>query len=1300
MAEDFFGRSSEHETAAPADKSVAVAEEKQQQQQGQGQQPATLNSNAQLKSPQKSKKKEKERSGDKSPSKKSRDRKKRNGSNSGSSGSLEFVDQKQESATSPTSKKTPRTQANGGSSSNRQTSSSKLSQSPSKKTKSNYVAPPSSESFVQHAAPMATAGPQSPRVGGPVPPPPPPLTAPSTVDASSANHGHAPPPTPSYAPSTTSSNSKPVILDDDDFSVAPSLAVEMRSITNHTFDDVYQRGNKLGFGAFAMVFVGTHRPTGAVYAIKQVDRSKMFWGERDALKDEILNLQKVRAGPNIVQLYEVFEERTYCYLVCELMPGGELFDRIIEKKTFSEREARNSIRCVLEALQYMHERRVAHRDLKPENLLLKDPNGLLPVKLADFGFAKSVEKKNGCRTLCGSKCVRGGCVVCGFSSLFHYRFRANFSSLLFNLAAPGYLAPEILERFPAYDVKCDIWSVGVILFLLLGGYLPFDDDDEDKVFDRTRNGQYDFRPQFWGKISPGAKDLVTKCLTINPSKRFTATKCLTHKWMAEQDSELESHQLDVNKLKDAFVAKRKMKAAINTVRIFVETIVTVCIVANMTIRSRSSPSLFSLLQLVAANRLKQLNDDFSNYLDKRRQDSIVSHFSYMTTGTKYGHAKFTEDSPTGRPFKDFYSVGDLLGEGGHSYIHRCVRKATKLPYAVKHIQVSKLDKNAKKTLKDEIAVLKLLRGGPHIVRLFDVFQEKDDAYLIFEEMKGGNLLSRIAEKEVYTEREARQVCKIAFMAIDYCHKKKVAHRDIKPECFLLVEEGDDTTVKIVDFAFAKKVTHENCLKTLCGTPQYVAPEILDSNVKGYDLRCDVWSLGVLTYILLGGYPPFEGILENLSNEIMRGYFEFHSEYWSDISQSAKDMIAAMLVVNPAERISAAQALSCKWMEAEEEQLIAHDLTGAQDSIRKTLQPTGKVKMAVTAIIARNKFMSIAGMLDKDSNVNPFEESMGMIDEYQDETFGDSYLWGEQIGIGTFSVVHEVLRKGTQEVFAAKRVSRKDLHPSDAVALHDEIAALQQVTKCDHIVKLYDVYDEPDFTFLVLESMKGGDLIDRIIEKRHYTEYDAKEVSRKLIMGVAYCHEKKIANRNLKPENLLLKAGSDTDVKISDFGYAKTVNFPNSLRTQCGTEGYVAPEILEHRPNYDVPCDMWSLGVIIYIVLGGYRPFRGEGEEVMKQIRYGEYKFHKRYWSHVSDDAKNLITRMLTVDPEKRITAEQALCSRWIQSDEDSLGTELSDNMNDLKNLRTAKRKIKGAVNTIIASNKLQSIGEFRAYQDF
>jgi calcium/calmodulin-dependent protein kinase I len=163
------------------------------------------------------------------------------------------------------------------------------------------------------------------------------------------------------------------------------------------------------------------------------------------------------------------------------------------------------------------------------------------------------------------------------------------------------------------------------------------------------------------------------------------------------------------------------------------------------------------------------------------------------------------------------------------------------------------------------------------------------------------------------------------------------------------------------------VTNENGLTTLCGTAQYVAPEILNPDIRGYDQRCDLWSLGVFAYVLLGGYPPFEGILEDLAKEILRGKYEFHDEYWGEISMSAKEMIRSLLVLNPAKRRTAADSLACKWMEAEDETLILKDLSLTQDAIRKRIQPKDKVKLAVTTIIARNKFMSIAGMVADNSN---------------------------------------------------------------------------------------------------------------------------------------------------------------------------------------------------------------------------------------------------------------------------------------------------------------------------------------------
>lgn len=168
-----------------------------------------------------------------------------------------------------------------------------------------------------------------------------------------------------------------------------------------------------------------------------------------------------------------------------------------------------------------------------------------PVKLSDFGFAKKIEKKNDCRTLCGT---------------------------------PGYLAPEVLERWPAYDVKCDTWSFGVILFLLLGGYLPFDahgSGDVNKVFERTRNGQYHFYPQRWQNVSVSAKDLVAKCLTVNPHNRIGTKAALAHEWMAEDALNLPATPLlslqslanTVKTMETARKQKQKMRQAVNQVSI-------------------------------------------------------------------------------------------------------------------------------------------------------------------------------------------------------------------------------------------------------------------------------------------------------------------------------------------------------------------------------------------------------------------------------------------------------------------------------------------------------------------------------------------------------------------------------------------------------------------------------------------------------------------------------------------------------------------------------------------------------------
>lgn len=334
-------------------------------------------------------------------------------------------------------------------------------------------------------------------------------------------------------------------------------------------------------------------------------------------------------------------------------------------------------------------------------------------------------------------------------------------------------------------------------------------------------------------------------------------------------------------------------------------------------------------------------------MDERKGDSIVSHMTgtNKTVASKYTH--FEEDSLSGKPFHNFYKKGDTLGQGGFSTVYRCQHKRSFRNYAAKEIDTSKLSKQEQKFLKEEILALKYLRGAPYTIRLYDVFTQPDRTLLVLEEMRGGTLLSRISEKEVYTELEARELLKVLFLAVNYCHKKSIAHRDIKLENLLLVEPGDDSTVKLADFGFAKKCTKPYGLKTLCGTPNYMAPEIFDLKVKGYDLCCDMWSVGVVVYCVLGGYLPFEGTLRELQDHVIRGEYEFHPEWWSDISSAAKDLIRNLLQTSPSKRYTAEQALGAPWMQLNDGELNYKDLSKTQQRM-KTIGAK-KVKNVVNAV---------------------------------------------------------------------------------------------------------------------------------------------------------------------------------------------------------------------------------------------------------------------------------------------------------------------------------------------------------------
>lgn len=294
-----------------------------------------------------------------------------------------------------------------------------------------------------------------------------------------------------------------------------------------TFREIYQLNARLKSGSFATVCRGTHRASGKKVAIKCVLRKDLPPNDDAAIYDEV-SIMSSLSHPHIVPLIDFFEEKDCYFLVMELMSGGDLFDRIGKKKAYSEEDARDLAVKMLKAMSYCHSHRVAHCDMKPKNLLLMSEDNHSYIKLADFGFAAR------CHT---EKCLTKQC------------------------GTPFFVSPEILMRQP-YDQQSDMWSVGCIIFLLLSGNLPFMGRSQKELFRKIVSGKYEFKEADWAGVSGDAKDLVQKCLVLNPDERITSSQALRHKWMKASGDRLSRITLQgTSQRLKTFHARQKLRSA-------------------------------------------------------------------------------------------------------------------------------------------------------------------------------------------------------------------------------------------------------------------------------------------------------------------------------------------------------------------------------------------------------------------------------------------------------------------------------------------------------------------------------------------------------------------------------------------------------------------------------------------------------------------------------------------------------------------------------------------------------------------
>ncbi|XP_063984785.1 calcium/calmodulin-dependent protein kinase type II alpha chain isoform X21 [Diachasmimorpha longicaudata] len=302
-------------------------------------------------------------------------------------------------------------------------------------------------------------------------------------------------------------------------------------VASTRFSDNYDLKEELGKGAFSVVRRCVQKSTGLEFAAKVINTKKLSQRDFQKLEREARICRKLQ-HPNIVRLHESIQEENCHYLVFDLVTGGELFEDIVAREFYSEADASHCIQQILESVHHCHHNGIVHRDLKPENLLLASKAKGAAVKLADFGLAIELQ---------------------GDAQAW-YGFAGT----------PGYLSPEVLKKEP-YGKPVDIWACGVILYILLVGYPPFWDEDQHRLYSQIKAGAYDYPSPEWDTVTPEARNLINQMLTVNPTRRITASEALRHPWICQRErvASVVHRQETVDCLKK-FNARRKLKGAILT----------------------------------------------------------------------------------------------------------------------------------------------------------------------------------------------------------------------------------------------------------------------------------------------------------------------------------------------------------------------------------------------------------------------------------------------------------------------------------------------------------------------------------------------------------------------------------------------------------------------------------------------------------------------------------------------------------------------------------------------------------------
>uniref|UniRef100_A0A803Y9W7 non-specific serine/threonine protein kinase n=1 Tax=Meleagris gallopavo TaxID=9103 RepID=A0A803Y9W7_MELGA len=546
---------------------------------------------------------------------------------------------------------------------------------------------------------------------------------------------------------------------------------------------------------------------------------------------------------------------------------------------------------------------------------------------------------------------------------------------------------------------------------------------------------------------------------------------------------------------------------------------------------------------------------------------------------------------------------------------------------------------------------------------FKAFQTEGKLYLILDFLRGGDLFTRLSKEVMFTEDDVKFYLAELALALDHLHSLGIIYRDLKPENILLDEEGH---IKLTDFGLSKEsIDHEKKAYSFCGTVEYMAPEVV--NRRGHTQSADWWSFGVLMFEMLTGTLPFQG---KDRKETMTMILKAKLGMPQFLSPEAQSLLRMLFKRNPANRLGAGPDgveeikrhpffSKIDWNKLYRREIHPpfKPATGRPEDTfyfdpeftAKTPKDSPGIPPSANAHQLFRGFSFVAIASDDESQSMQTVGVHSIVQQLHRNSiqFTDGYEVKEDIGVGSYSICKRCIHKASNMEYAVKIIDKSKRDPTE------EIEILLRYGQHPNIITLKDVYDDGKYVYVVTELMKGGELLDKILRQKFFSEREASAVLFTITKTVEYLHAQGVVHRDLKPSNILYvdESGNPESIRICDFGFAKQLRAENGLlMTPCYTANFVAPEVLK-RQGYDAACDIWSLGVLLYTMLTGYTPFANgpddTPEEILARIGSGKFSLSGGYWNTVSDTAKDLVSKMLHVDPHQRLTAAQVLSHPWI-----------------------------------------------------